>query len=177
MTRGKTKSSAKGDYRLTMDLRWFFNDSATDLGFSSTFGSFLKGMFSPGHEPYTETFYTDALLRKIARHRRIHQALMQCYKLDYRRLTAIYLDDYQSKYPRAIKNVFEAKAGLAICLFGGRSDDNEVLRTNLTKLIDLCAKDNHNDLQGKEKWDFQTFKDQVNLEFDKLHSLLRKIIK
>jgi hypothetical protein len=158
-------------------LKWYINDSACDLGFRSTFGAFLKGMFVPGQQLYTEVFYTDALLKKITKHRKMHKVISQLTRSQYRYLIALYADEYQHTYPRAVRLVFENQTGLALCLIPSTAQTPKQQQKEVSDLITLCQKHTNQELQGKEQSQFQQFIEQVNIEYDTLHQLVEKHLK
>src|ERR1017187_7889218 len=105
---------------------WYLNQSEGAMGICSNW--FATTNTNPGAQsavnPETIIFY----LKDIRKHRKIHQALMQLTREEYRMFTAIYSDEYKKKYPAIIKVMFNDKSsdpkmanhpsitGLAMCL-------------------------------------------------------------
>lgn len=140
-------------------LRWYFNDSAAVLGMRSNYYTILNTAY--GQIPYTENDSLLGSLKKIGDHRKIHQALMSLDRCQIRYLNALYLDEYQSKYPKIIKNVFNEKTGLALCLF-----------YDMEMLLDLCTKFRHQSLSSQEEIELNKLMELTETTYQKLHKQL-----
>ena len=151
--------------KLIRELVWFCNESETAMGYKSSYNSFLQQMYSPGHQAYTETIYTDKLLKVIARHRIMYQAVHQLTSQQYQFVNALYLDENQAKYPKSIKLIFEKQTGIAISLHPDPKELNE-----------QCSKFLHQSLQPHNLFLFNQFKNQVEYQYNLLHDQLLFLI-
>jgi hypothetical protein len=100
--------------RVKKMIDWYFNVSESAMGISSGFYAMINS--SPGNQLSTNPENIIHFLPKIRKHRKIHQALLELSKEDYRRITALYVESYQQRYPKIIKQIFAERTGLALCL-------------------------------------------------------------
>ena len=146
--------------RLKKFLRWYFNDSASVLGMRSNYYTILNTAY--GSIPYMENDSLIGSLGKIREHRLIYQCLIDLDRSQFRHLEALYLDEYQMRYPLIIKNVFSDKTGLALCL-----------HYNMKELMDLCIKFRHKSLSPEEDRTLNNLKELTNQTYIKIHKQLQ----
>jgi hypothetical protein len=145
-------------------IDWYINISESAMGISSSFYAMVNS--SPGKPPSVNPEKIIFFLPKIRKHRIIHKALQDLSKEDLRKISALYSDDYKNSFPVIIRNVFEDKIGLALCLF-----------YDMDKLESLCLKHRHKSLSTEED---KILNDLIKLtknEYDRLHYLLKHLQK
>lgn len=146
--------------KLKRFLKWYFNDSASVLGLRSNYYTILNTAY--GSMPYMENDSLIGSLKRVGEHRLVHQALAELQRYEFRRLEAIYLDEYQNKYPLIIKNVFREKTGLALCL-----------AFDMKELLELCIKFRHKSLSPIEERTLNSLIELTNTTYLKLHKQLQ----
>lgn len=146
--------------KLKRFLKWYFNDSASVLGLRSNYYTILNTAY--GSMPYMENESLLGSLKRIHEHRLIHQALAELDRSQFRHFEALYLDEYQHRYPLIIKNVFKEKTGLALCL-----------SFDLKELSELCVKFRHKSLSPQEETTLNCLINLTNTTYTKIHKQLQ----
>lgn len=147
--------------QIEKDIIWYLNDSDAAMGYSSNwFATINTSTCIPATAPEPPINF----LKAIARHRKIHNLLKHLERYHYRYIQALYLDDYQSKYPPLIRIIFKETTGLALCLFY----DQRLLER-------LCRSQRHNTICGDEAALLIGFRQQVDAEFVRLRATLISI--
>ena len=151
-------------HRIKRQIDWYFNTSASAMGISSGYYAMINGAERSPSGVNSEPVIH--FIHKITKHRKIHKALLNLDKNQYRQLTAIYVDDYQSKYPLVIKNIFKEKTGLLLCL-----------TYDLPKMLTLCTKYRQKTMSDTERLSFNTIISSVDMQYDALHNIISKYLK
>jgi hypothetical protein len=146
--------------KLKKYLKWYFCDSAVVLGQRSNYYTILNTAY--GSAPAVDNEGLLGSLKKIAQHRRLWQAMTSIPQYQVRQLSALYLDEYQNRYPLIIKRVFNEKTGLALCL-----------SYDLEELLQLCMKHRHENLTAPEKAALDKLIRLTDETYDKLHKQLQ----
>lgn len=147
--------------KLKANIKWFLNDCHHYLGMRSNYYTILNTQY--GSIPFMENDGLIGNLPQIHKHRLIYQALYSLQPHKYRYLQALYNAEYQPKYPPIIRAIFADKTGLALCL-----------HADIHKLLDLCTKSRHNDLNTAK--DIKELNDLISLTdaiYTKLHKELQ----
>lgn len=146
--------------KLKRYLIWFHNDSASVLGMRSNYFTILNTAY--GSMPFMENESLLGNLKKIREHRLVYQAMRDLDRTQIRYLSALYQDEYQSKYPLVIKHVFYEKTGLALCL-----------AYDMKELLDLCVKHRQKCLSPEEDKQLTQLIELTNEVYTKLHKRLQ----
>jgi hypothetical protein len=146
-------------------LNWYFNHSDAALGFHSGHSAFISAMWSANHIVECNFEPTDKILKQIKKHRLMYQALQQLPMAQYRQLTAIYIQEYQHRYPPIITRFFQEKTGVLLTLYN-----------DLSTLQNICLKRYHQTLSDPEEKQFQEMESRTNMAYDKAHRHLQYIL-
>jgi hypothetical protein len=146
--------------RVKKMIDWYFNCSASAMGISSGFYAMINS--SPGNQLSTNPENIIHFLSKIRRHRKIHQALIKLSKADYRMMTSLYVEEYQHRYPKLLKQIFAERTGLALCL-----------TYDLEALLKLASKWYHHAMNEQETAELNAIIKLTNDTYDKLHRQLQ----
>jgi hypothetical protein len=151
--------------KLKRYLKWYFCDSGPVLGQRSNYYTILNTAY--GSTPSVDNEGIVGSLNKIGKHRLLHQAILTLDRKEIRYLYALYLDEYQYKYPLIIKNIFKERTGLALCLVPDPDGKQ------LAVLLDLCVKHRHQSLSKLEEQTLNQLIELTNKVYQRLHHYLQ----
>jgi hypothetical protein len=147
-------------------IDWFFNVSESQMGIGSNW--FATTNTNTGDHASINPESIIFRLKAIRQHRQIWQALAQLSSREYRMITALYDDDYQTKYPPIVKKIFKEKTGLALCLIDDMS---------INQFLKMAEADRHGTLTDLQRETLSKLKDLTNMTYDNLHVKLLKLLK
>ena len=114
------------------DLNFYFNNSASAVGFKSSYGSFVAALHGASASNVLEDPYTDGMLSNIKRYRMIDTVLHSLPTNSRRALEACYNQQY--RYPIALTVIYGSKAGCS--LFNSHTADlDQLVRLANKKLL------------------------------------------